>query len=484
MPMKTRSQEDADDEKSNVIPVKFERKAKRFEVPGDVIARGIYAGSVVTVPNVVGNFNKEFLARKTKDEPPEPVESEAANDPIIKELCQDSNKGLYLWLKAFNPIPKNVCPWPVSYEVQIKKLLATQDSESSRLKNWRKPQSESRECFRYSKRGVPNPPVLGWGGLRPPTVRQLLVQAANRGVNNCKSLAQQVYKPAIALRAQAKKAKLSYEDHWNFAYKKPKVSNNLKPIGYEAPNSFFDKEYWRYHSTLLNMSHRSRCPSLALHETNIVKARQVIHLRDTMRYAAWLYKYEVLNPFIDHAPVTLPDGSVSKLGCRYEGRKAAEFASHRRHFKRQSVYGSPDWDRFLCYYQSMKQGFITPDQLLNIGKYIWGETTSLQIADDMWKKANEPDTRKSEEVLLLPPPAKENKQPSPESVEKAYVDTINSKHCSGRTHGEVFDLIVRKGWKNLPNMLIQVPESYKEDEGVVVIPFSLSADKHNHLKTG
>ncbi len=471
---------------NKVVPLKTKKKTNPFVVPDDNVLL-----STVSVVNITEALNKMWekpvlnvlkeekikvnldkpLSTKNKEvDLPFDVDDTANDDNI---LCQDLNVGLKLWLEAYCGIPNNICYLDISEEDKQIRRRAQENSQRVRkaagkpllsTPKWHWKQKHTDKRPRY--------PVPGWHGLRSPTVVQLLVQAYSKG-----------YSFATASSRVKSITTVSIAGNTNTSSTMTKC-----PV-------VEDLEYWRYQTTLKNMSHLPEKLATPIHLTNIVKVNRIFKLREALRYDWWLYNHEALNPVVDVVPFQHRSAETGLYyGDRYEGRKAAEHASHRRHFKRNSVYGDAKWNRYLCYYYGFKNGNLTSEQLAGISRYIWEETDSCDVL--VFSKIPEKAERSycegdTSTVLALPSPAMFDKMYPPNPLESNQDEgeivrgIMGSLHPSGHSQDEVYHIILRHKWKKLPNMLINVPESFQEKEGNVVIPYNSSFDcKQRHLKTG
>jgi hypothetical protein len=60
-----------------------------------------------------------------------------------------------------------------------------------------------------------------------------------------------------------------------------------------------------------------------------------------------------------------------------------------------------------------------------------------------------------------------------------------SQHPSGHSNEEVYSLLVKQAWKNLPGMLVKVPKSFSLETCVGLASSDSDAiDKQTRLKTG
>ncbi len=471
---------------NKIIPLKTKKKTNPFVVPDD--NQLLTTASVVSIAEAFNKMwekpvlhilkeepvkistDKNISIKKKEAELPFDVDDTANDDNI---LSQDLNVGLKLWLEAYCGIPNNICYLDISEEAKQVRRKAQENSQRVR-KDAGKPLLNVPKWHWKQKHGNTRPryPVPGWHGLRSPTVVQLLVQAYSKG-----------YSYSI----QANRVKVPTT--MSIASKTTAVKTTTKCLVEQH-----DLEYWRYQSTLKNMSYLPSKLSTPVHLTNIVKVNKLFKLKEALRYERWLYNHEALNPIVDVVPFQHRSAETGLYyGDRYEGRKAAEHASHRRHFKRNSVYGDAKWNRYLCYYHGFKNGNLTEGQLEGISKYIWEETDSCDVLvfkDIPGKSEGSFCYGDDQNQLLLPSPAMFNKMyppPLESNQDESLIvrNIMGSLHPSGHSQDEVYHFVISKGWKKLPNMLIDVPESFQEEGGHVVIPYDSSFDhKQRHLKTG
>jgi hypothetical protein len=227
------------------------------------------------------------------------------------------------------------------------------------------------------------------------------------------------------------------------------------------------------------------------------------------RLTEWLYRRDFLNQWVDVGPAVYHSfTSKGFFGVRNEGERAAEFASPRR-FEKNSASATSiridhdKWNRYLCYYDMADKGRIPFEELSDLSKYVWEEADdpsvllfkevpeksesasssskadifdSISFSDDI----SEEYYCKQEPQIIVPPLAWSNQE-----VEKVYKNMKASQHPSGHSNEEVYSLLVKQAWKNLPGMLVKVPKSFSLETCVGLASSDSDAiDKQTRLKTG
>ena len=229
------------------------------------------------------------------------------------------------------------------------------------------------------------------------------------------------------------------------------------------------------------------------------------------RLSEWHYRHDYLNRWVDIGPALYHSFTAKGFyGGRNEGERAAEFASNYRFAKTSasvmSIKENQDkWNRYMCYYAMAEMGKISYENLIIHSKNIWGESNedvlifdkipekasaleSHGTADD-YSEVEDPHSLISQEVeysyeqpsIVIPALAWSNQE-----AERVYRDTISSQHASGHSNEEVYSLVVKQAWKNIPNMLVLVPESFNTTTYSVDLTTSVNNafDKQAHLKLG
>ena len=347
-----------------------------------------------------------------------------------------------------------------------------------------------------------------WRGKpRPLTVLQLLKKAVNQKWPEQKipknydwKQQDHVVKDSDYLYEDFKLVKRSASYRTSLRY-----TNTLRKMEYHRQNAY-EREYQKYQSTLQKFTHRQNSPMDVVWSKmlNGIKYASVFYVEtdDSLRYLKWLAKHEPLNQWVDFYPFKHYSPHMKRhYGNRKEGERAAEFASNRRFLKnmiKNSVREEHDkWYRYLCYYSALVDGKINIDQLIAVSRWIWGETNSIGCVLFNVTKVKEP-----KQTLCLPPPAKVAINPvkpktqsriiipsvswSNQEAERVSNSILQSQHPSGHSNNEVCSLLVKQAWKNLPGMLIQVPESFDEKTFSVDLTSSNvdNTDKQPQLKTG
>lgn len=382
-------------------------------------------------------------------------------------MCQDQDEGLKAWLYSWTGIgmdknrpvspdnPAKYCPIDIPKKKKLSLRRATITSASRRLKDTGRITESNWQGYMRTNVGK---------SCRPPSVTDLLIHEYKKGYS--------------FERAAAKQCTIPFRDKgvktdWKFARKsRPvftllitdplKLCEDVKTVtshpGPRDSQYMNQLEVHRYMSALNKLSQRDEQYSPMSDLLDRVHRNLIpTPLFDKIRYEDWLYKHESLNKFVDYVPrVHFSEELGEWIGSRYEGRKAAEFASSRRFckYRRFSMKEDIVWRRYLLYYQCYVAGYISEPQLIEASQSLWGS------------RVGEPsvcNTPTPEEIALKIRKAKRlNRDMEKVPKELEYL----SEH-----YAMLYDISISKAWRAVPGMLTRHPDGFDPyTDGKLIFP--------------
>ena len=498
---------------------------RREEVPIEYPIKSTTTKEAVSKPPVVSTRSKGDIF---DNDPPFdlPHVPPAANDG---DLCQDLNPRLKAWLASFCPIPANICWLDRPSEYYRKR---TESSQKVRLKVNHQQPSNKRYCY------LPLNPVLGWRGLRPPTVNDLIQRAYKDG-KSFLSPAQRRNIYGIDLLSNSapttsphtpfsQGAKLDQSDRecaeahvdaWldtfpaDFGTKtesrseasyspvtgrESTVLRSYQPKYTDDYETAKGKPEFKYntcdeHIRLYGWLSAAKDDHVSSHAGRKFPLADTTHLwceqeREFERYKEVLFVMQYTTPHIDYLPDAVDleiEGQLVKAGSRHLGWYIGAVAPIERYFKRTGWDEDLIWKSFCHQAQRFLTGEISLDTIQKIGKYNYRRHRLGVEASK--KKAIKATTANDSEFLSTVVANKYRKKVAEQRIyeERVYREVLHSGHES-RPAAPLQHLVLARGWKKLGSLL--VPPGYDETSGLIVYPPSIEvhhdADKLSRLKTG
>jgi hypothetical protein len=454
---------------------------------------------------------KGAISEEIEEEDP-PFTLDVGKQPGKIDLAQNHNYRLKIWLKSFSGIPEKyrVCYLSETESERSLRVERMASSSASRKASGRLQTGESDLCVNYRPRKDTRDLLarIDWKGLRPPSVKQLIVKQLKSNY----SRDEEEERRLLAVKDQETVAELT-----RFYREQRELAPKHYTYCYTHEGS---SEYMRYQETMYNHhAYEFKYNRMTAIEKLIPEETQEsTDYWEKANYLGWLYSMDKFNAHVDYMPAwNTSEGLL--IGSRYEGTKAGFFAPRERYFKRTTILGDMQWNRYICMYAAYRNNEIDEESLRAFAALTW---PPKQNFDDFKRRAKKATSLKPSDLpvscrkspLLLPSPAmmQEVCGPAPQEIVADTVTTVsksvqpkesnqdsgelyktimNSQHVSGHSQDEVYHLALKKAWKKLPNMLIEVPETYDQElgqmiiSGAEVIPLlNESENKQGHLKTG
>lgn len=432
----------------------------------------------------------------------------AANDDK-GVYCQHLNLGLQVWLESYTGIgqdknrpvsqdnPARRCPFPPSSDdmaLYHNKVVGARLSRRATKKP--EVESASNRGFRVGSDGrYSSCGVDGWYGARPPTLLQLLTQEYKKGFSFTRAANRQTSIDNSRMLPSSFKESIAKINPLNNDMKSVEPPASTENIGQTASTLVDDSQdyqFWLWTSSRMNNNISRTKP---LHETSIVRERQAFKICQNSRYRSWLWENDKHNPHIDYGIEYTTD---SELGFEvyqrhsYFGRKAAEFAPASRFGRNKSIFKDLQWDLHLSNYSKYAKCMWTLEEMLGESLKLWGEGYDLCLF---------PGIGFHNELLLPSVPTEyvESAHDEPvvtvdvieEPVQEKSETNFKRDYVEPSDHrvDNVCNFFLQKGWKNLPNMLVVVPEALDASTSTlevsdIVIPSLQEIDKMSRLKHG